>query len=225
MRAAVATPPGGGPFPAVLVLHGSHGFADEYVRIAQDLSAAGVVAVAACWFSGRTGEGQRYVTPIDCPAAPPMAAAADPGAQQAVRALVDAVRSLPAVRGDRIGLFGHSRGGGAALNYALAREDVRALVLNSTGYPGEIDGRASSLRTPVLILHGETDGPAQGGSPVTSVFMAQRFERSLRSSGGRVEAHFYPGAGHNELFANARHYADSMRRARDFFARHLVRAD
>ncbi|HTK86403.1 MAG TPA: hypothetical protein VL329_01665, partial [Nitrospiraceae bacterium] len=32
--AAIARPSGNGPFPSVLVLHGSHGFAQEYVRLA-----------------------------------------------------------------------------------------------------------------------------------------------------------------------------------------------
>jgi hypothetical protein len=33
---AVARPSGEGPFPTILLLHGSHGFAQEYVRLAQD---------------------------------------------------------------------------------------------------------------------------------------------------------------------------------------------
>src|SRR5687767_12486797 len=35
MLAAVARPSGAGPFPIVLLLHGSHGFAQEYVRLAR----------------------------------------------------------------------------------------------------------------------------------------------------------------------------------------------
>jgi dienelactone hydrolase len=38
MRAAVARPSGTGPFPAVLVLHGTHGFARQYVEWANDLA-------------------------------------------------------------------------------------------------------------------------------------------------------------------------------------------
>ena len=53
MRAAIARPPGAGPFPAVLVLHGTHGFAQQYVEWASDLASGGFIAVAACWFSGR----------------------------------------------------------------------------------------------------------------------------------------------------------------------------
>ena len=42
MRAAVARPSGTGPFPAVLVLHGTHGFARQYVEWASDLARAGL---------------------------------------------------------------------------------------------------------------------------------------------------------------------------------------
>jgi dipeptidyl aminopeptidase/acylaminoacyl peptidase len=41
--------------------------------------------------------------------------AVSPAALERVGALVAAVRALPGVRPDRVALFGHSRGGGAAL--------------------------------------------------------------------------------------------------------------
>jgi hypothetical protein len=36
--AAIARPSGRGPFPTVLVLHGTHGFAREYVQLARELA-------------------------------------------------------------------------------------------------------------------------------------------------------------------------------------------
>ena len=72
MHAAVARPPKEGPFPTIVLLHGSHGFAHEYVRLAQDLADGGVLAVAACWFRGSAGSGTRFITPISCPEAPPL---------------------------------------------------------------------------------------------------------------------------------------------------------
>src|SRR5262245_35872111 len=51
MLAAVARPSGRGPFPVVVVLHGTHGFARQYVQLAQDLARVGFIAVAGCWFS------------------------------------------------------------------------------------------------------------------------------------------------------------------------------
>ncbi len=61
MLAAVARPPGAGPFPVVLLLHGTHGFAQQYVQLAQDLARGGLLAVAACWFSGGSGAGSLQV--------------------------------------------------------------------------------------------------------------------------------------------------------------------
>ena len=42
-----------------------------------------------------------------------------PEAFQKVEVLVQAVRALPGARPDRVGIFGHSRGGVATLNYVL----------------------------------------------------------------------------------------------------------
>src|SRR6266700_8452949 len=134
MLAAVARPGGAGPFPAVVILHGSHGFAQEYVRLAQDLAGGGVMAVAACWFRGSTGGGTRFVTPIDCPDAPPIPGPLSPEAMQTLDALVQAARTLPGARPDRIALFGHSRGSGPVLNYIARSDTVGAAVLNSAGY-------------------------------------------------------------------------------------------
>lgn len=221
MLAAVARPQGAGPFPAVVLLHGSHGFARQYVRLAQDLARGGLVAVAACWFSGGVGTGMRFITPIACPDAPSMPKASDPGALQSVDALVQAVRTLPDVQGNRIALFGHSRGGGAALNYAFTTNNVLAVVLNSTGYPTELVGRAAELKAPILMLHGTEDGSADGGSAMTDVQMARNFEAVLRRLGRPVESMYYARGGHNGIFTNPAQYDDEVQRIEAFLARHL----
>ena len=77
-------------------LHGSHGFAQEYVRLAEDLTGGGLLAVAACWFRGGGGDGARFITPIGCPEAPPMPNPASPEAMRTLDALVQAARTLPA---------------------------------------------------------------------------------------------------------------------------------
>ena len=55
VHAAVAFPKGSGPFPAVVILHGTHGFAQEYIDIARRLADSGIVGIAACWFGGQKG--------------------------------------------------------------------------------------------------------------------------------------------------------------------------
>ena len=136
MRAAIARPSGTGPFPAVLVLHGTHGFARQYVEWANDLARGGFIVVAGCWFSGGGGAGASEVTPpIPCPDIPPLGPGDYPEAVQFVDALVQATRALSGVRTDRLALVGHSRGAGeATLKYLLANRNVQAAVLHSSGY-------------------------------------------------------------------------------------------
>lgn len=218
MPAAVARPRGAGPFPTVVLLHGSHGFAHEYVRLAQDLAEGGVLAVAACWFRGSAGSGARFVTPIECPEAPPMPNASSPEAMQTLDALVQAARALPGARSDRMGLFGHSRGGGPIVNYVLGAGNVQAVVLNSAGYPATL---SPQLKAPVLILHGTADSPADGGVAVTNVQMARDFEAKLRSAGKPVEAVYYEGGRHNDIFSSPTQYRDEVQQMLTFLRRYL----
>ena len=218
MPAAVARPRGAGPFPTVVLLHGSHGFAHEYVRLAQDLAEGGVLAVAACWFRGSAGSGARFVTPIECPEAPPMPNASSPEAMQTLDALVQAARALPGARSDRMGLFGHSRGGGPIVSYVLGAGNVQAVVLNSAGYPATL---SPQLKAPVLILHGTADSPADGGVAVTNVQMARDFEAKLRSAGKPVEAVYYEGGRHNDIFSSPTQYRDEVQQMLTFLRRYL----
>lgn len=183
MLAAVARPAGTGPFPAVVLLHGTHGFAQQYVQLAEDLARTGLVAVAPCWFSGGEGAGDQFVSaPIACSDAPAMSAPGSPEAIRTVDALVRAVRLLPGVLPDRVGLFGHSRGSAAALSYIMGASDasVRAAVLENGGYPQEWADRASQVRAPILMLHGAGDTSLDGGSAFNTVEMARNFEAALK---------------------------------------------
>ena len=216
--AAVARPRGDGPFPTVVLLHGTHGFAHEYVRLAQDLAGGGLLAVAACWFRGSAGGGARFVTSIGCPDAPPMGTPSGPEAMRTVAALVQAVRALPGVRPDRIGLMGHSRGAAPILSYVLQPGSARAAVLNSAGYPGTL---SPEVTAPILMLHGTADSPADGGVAVTNVQMARDFEAKLRASGKPVEAVYYEGGRHNDLFSSPTQYRDEVSRILAFLLHHL----
>jgi len=221
MLAAVAQPSGAGPFPTVLLLHGSHGFAQEYVRLAQDLADGGLLAMAACWFQGGGGAGARFITPISCPEAPPMPNASSSEAMQTVGSLVQAACALPRARPDRIGLFGHSRGGGATLNYILQMSNVQAAVLNSSSYPSQLADLSSQLKAPILMLHGTADSPADGGGAATNVQMARDFEAALRAAGKPVEAVYYEGGRHNDIFTSSTQYRDEVQRMVAFLLRHL----
>jgi alpha-beta hydrolase superfamily lysophospholipase len=149
--------------------------------------------------------GTAYVAPIECAGGPPFVDT--PGlerfrvARKSVKTLVEAVRALPDVRENQVALFGHSRGGGAALDYVLLHTGtVKAAVLNSAGYPPEVTARASDVDVPILLMHGTADSPTGGGSAFTNVTMARAFEAALRNAGKVVEAVYYEGGGHETIF-------------------------
>jgi len=222
VHAAVAFPKGSGPFPAVIILHGTHGFAQEYINIARRLAENGIVGIAACWFRGRKGAGERFITPIDFPDAPPLVDV--PGldlrfriAMTSIDSLVGRVINLPQVQKNHLALFGHSRGGGAALLFLLAHPGkANALILNSTGYPPEVVKRSVNLSVPVLILHGTADDPVDGGSTFTSIDTVRQFVTQLRNSKKDVEVKYYEGSGHNALFSNSSQFNDTIQQIADF---------
>ena len=216
----VVRPSGDGPFPAVVILHGSHGFAIEYLGLARDLARGGVLAVAVCWFSGGAGEGRRFVTPLDCPAGTPAKPMADSDqAFATIDSVVAAVRAMPDSSDDQIALFGHSRGGGAVRNYLLRGGSVQAGIMNSAGYEPSAD--LSQLKAPILILHGTADGPADGGSSFTDVEQVRAFEAAARAARKPVEAHYYRGGTHNGMFADRTQRRDEVRRILRFIHRHF----
>jgi dienelactone hydrolase len=197
-------------------LHGSHGFAREYVELAKELSRAGVVAVAPCWFAPGEGPGLRLVSPLTCPTGtPPMTDHQSQHATQAIDFIMRSVRDLSGVQADQVAVFGHSRGAGAAWNYVLQGGKARAIILNSAGYTDELIEKAAQFDAAVLILHGENDTIG----PMTKVERARKFESALRKAGKPVEAVYYRTGEHGSLFVNPTQHADEVRRMRIFLGR------
>jgi dienelactone hydrolase len=221
IHAAVVTPKGAGPFPAIVILHGTHGFAEEYVQMARQIAKNGIMSIAACWFAGRRGHGTRFITPIDFNDAPPLIDA--PGtdrfriARQTIDSLVQKIRTFSNVRLGSLMIFGHSRGAGAALDYVLTHPGkVKGAILNSGGYPQEVIKRASEIEIPILILHGIADSPADGGSAFTDISMTRQFEAALRTANKNVEVKYYEGGSHNSIFNNQAQFDDTIQRISDF---------
>ena len=218
MRAAIAQPSGTGPFPAVVVLHGTHGFARQYVEWANDLARGGFIAVAACWFSRSGGAGANEVTPpIPCPEIPPLGSGEYPEAVQFVDALVQATRTLPGARADRLAIVGHSRGAGATQQYFLAGGYVQAAVLHSSGYALRPWNRAAEFNMPILIMHGTADSFGEN----TQFGLAREFEMALRANKRPVETAYCEGCGHNTFFTNSPQRDKELKRMIEFLHHHL----
>ena len=218
MWAAIARPSGTGPFPAVLLLHGTHGFVRQYVEWANDLARGGFIAVAGCWFSGGGGAGANDVTPpIPCPEIPPLGPGEYPEGVQVVDALVQTMRELPGARADRLALVGPSRGAGATQQYLQMGGNVQAAVLHSSGYALKPWTRAAEFNVPMLIMHGTADSHGEN----TQVGFARQFEMALRARKKPVETAYCEGCGHNTFFTSSVQRDNELKAMIDFLRRHL----
>jgi len=205
--AAVFRPPGQGPFPLVIELHGSGGLKDVDVKWAARLAAAGFISVAGCWESSTVPPNtfQFYeltVTFIACPKL--LAPSID-----AIAALIAAGRKQPGVQTNAVGLYGMSAGGEAALSVVAARHDIRAAALDSPGGGPE----ASSINAPVLVLAGTAD-------EYVSFTTQKDYVEALQRAGKDVEWHYYQGGRHT-LILDPVNKDDAMRRIIDFLTRRL----
>jgi len=228
--AAVFQPHGGGPFPVVVLLPGSSGLHMGHVALAQDISSFGFVVVVGCWQSGAAPR----PNPI-CSEAPPQAAwQADPAANSG-KELLAAARALPGARAERIGVYGLSRGGHAALWAASTGANVQAVVVDAPAHrprvtpvpPSTLDVVAG-LAAPTLLLHGTAD-------PSAPVELSREYEREARALGKPVVAVYFEGVGHQvtlpavegeaESLAAARRgtQARARRQAIAFFREHLLK--
>jgi alpha-beta hydrolase superfamily lysophospholipase len=142
-----------------------------------------------------------------------------------VGALVSEARTLPGVRSDRVALFGHSRGGAAALYYVLETGGVQALVLNSTGYPKLVVDRASAVSAPLLLLHGTADGPGDGsrGNERTAFANVGPFVAALQKYEKPFEKKYFDGAGHNGLFTDEKQHDETVKLVAAFLRKELAK--
>ncbi len=219
LRALVFRPVGNGPFPVVVVLHGSpRGLRQEVLDWGPDLARAGFVTVVGCYFrGGYLRVGDQFVNP--CPEAPNLQ---DARAVENVIALMDAGRRVLGARRDRVGLVGWSEGGGVAAVVASSGADLQAVVavsgsFNYTELNPKIVPLAISLvqnlRAPLLILHSTADD-------VVPVEVAREYERRARALGKNVQAYYYEGGGH-ALFISPLFKEDVVRRTVEFLNQYL----
>lgn len=222
-RAYVAHPKGAGPYPAILILHGTEGFAVTQIVLANDFAAAGFITVAACWFKGsHLPPGWRTPPGIPCPNGPEFDGANMQTADNAL-ALLEFVRTLPGVDRDRIGVWGQSRGATISLLLAAQNAPARAFVAAAPIYAYPKRGGAyrddfpikflDRIKRPVLMLQGTSD-------QIIPVDEAREFEAAARAAAVNLDAEYYPGEGHNLFYIGSQREA-SRDRAIAFFRKNL----
>ncbi|MFM7271517.1 MAG: dienelactone hydrolase family protein [Actinomycetes bacterium] len=194
VRIAVVRAAGSGPHPTVLILPGSDGLHDEYLRLARAYAARGFDAVTGCWFA--------YPDPadrlrIDCSTAPAFTGVSE-AAVSTLDALIAATQRATGVTRAHLGIVGYSRGGGIALLHAartgstLPIVDIAGMVTGQvTGFGGgplptdvNVIPSAGQIRASTLVLHGYQDGiiiPAQSVDLMTA----------MRNAGRDVSVHWY----------------------------------
>ncbi len=179
----VTTPPGPGPHPVLLAIHGGpfrqHGctLLDE----TQVLVSAGY-AVVQCNPRGSSGYGAAHGRAIRC----------GWGGLDAddVLAFLDAVLQDPALDADRVGVLGGSYGGYlTALLIGRTDRFAAAVVERPSTDPADALAAAPDITTPTLVIHSEQDSttpPEQG----------QRLYAELKRRGVPSELLIFPGEGH-----------------------------
>jgi carboxymethylenebutenolidase len=222
MGAALATPAGGGPRPAVIVIHEIYGLNDDIRRITARFADLGYVALAVDLYD--TG-GMRALCVLrtllalqrrDGPAFADLEAARR---WLGARADVDATRT---------GVVGFCMGGGFALFYAL-----RAPVRVAGNFYGDVPKTADQLRGVCPVFGGF------GGRDRFFAPQGERLVRLLAEVGVAHDVRIYPQAGHSYMSHHdgvmaqvaawgpmaagfdADAEADTWRRIESFFREHL----
>ena len=209
---AIIRPPGPGPFPAVVVLHGGDGLNTAYLSLARDVSRAGFVVVVGCWQAANS----------ICSDAPSVGDWVGNPGKICGKELVSLAKRVPNVRPDRIGLYGLSRGGHAALWAASTGAQVKAVVVDAPAHepspmsvyppPAKPLTVIRDLDAPVLMMHGTSD-------QVIPVSQSREYEQAAREAGKPLIAEYLDGAGHMPSLSRA----DARQRAIDFLKQELTK--
>ena len=191
VKTIVTVPVGDGPFPAIILAHGSYGFdgpaaIKSYLNLAQKFSSEGFVVVALSYDASANG-----VT-----------------SGKAMRQITDAIelaKSQPNIKADKICLWGYSNGGAAVLNVAADNPKL-ACVVAIEPYLPRAAGTDKKIAVPLLLVGGDFDTIV----PASSLKV---YEKSLQGQGKKVESLFGPWQHSYEYYA-------MTKRAAEFFVKY-----
>lgn len=213
----LCTPTDDGPFPLVIVLHGSDGFKPNHAHIARNLARQGLAAIAPTWFGGDSQRSHwNELHPGD------------------ITAGVSWLESSPAVDTNRLGLIGFSRGGGLALIMGALMPHTRAIVnyFGLTAWQGGLQefphlplnatdpyDFVRHISCPILSFHGAND-------TVVSVEDTRNLNTACRKYGVRHHYVIYPNVDHSFIWPGDKYrqneHKDSWKKTTAFFKKHLI---
>ena len=181
VRAYVATPPGEGPFPVVIMIHEFYGLNESIVGKAEGLTQEGYLVVAPDTFRGST---TAWI-----PRAIYQVVTNQPEqVNQDLDSVYAWIEAQPNAAADRVGIVGFCYGGRASLSYSLHNDQLAATVI-FYGSPITDPQALQSLPGPVLGIFGGADNSI----PVEDV---NAFEAALSQAGIPNEITVYENQPH-----------------------------
>ena len=214
VQAVLYTPPGKGPFPAVIVIHEWWGLNDWIKGQASKLADEGYVALAIDLYRGKVATTPDMAHEI-------MRGVPEDRAKRDLHAAFEFLQAQPNVRKDRIGAIGWCMGGGYSLEVALQEPTLAADVINYGHLATDTDA-IKKINAPILGLFGGQD---HGITPDD----VHKFEATMKQLGKKIDVKIYDDAGHafenpnNKEGYRADDAADAWRRTVLFLAENLKR--
>ena len=187
MRVVVTAPAGAGPHKAVLLAHHRDGIDKFTLGVAARLAENGILAVTPNFYHRRPADENPHesVTKLK-----------DSEMRADIDATVAAMKKMPNVRADAIGIIGHCLGGRTSFLGAATNDTFKAsvilygggiLVARGDGPPPFDFGK--NIKCPVLGLFGKDD---QNPKPED----VAKVSAELKKHDIRHDFHIYDGAGH-----------------------------
>jgi carboxymethylenebutenolidase len=180
------------PATAVLVIHEIFGLTDWARGVADQLAAAGYIAIAPDLLSGMgpNGTGTSGYPDRD---AVTSAVSALPAGQVTgdLNAAADYVKSLPSFNGKLV-VAGFCWGGGQSFRFACDRGDLKAAYV-FYGPPPRDDAQLEKINCPVYGFYGGKDNRISSTVPKT--------EKEMKAAGKTYKPVIYDGAGHGFMRA------------------------
>lgn len=169
---------------AVVVIHENQGLTDWARSLADQLAAAGYIAIAPDLLSGTAPGGGKTSDFPSGDAAREAIGKLDPDQITAdLNTVSDYVRKLPAASG-KVAVAGFCWGGRQTFRFATNRADLAAAFV----FYGNGPETVASIRAPVFGFYAENDARINATLPAT--------EAAMKAAGKRYEPVTYAGAGH-----------------------------
>jgi carboxymethylenebutenolidase len=175
------TPPGKGPFPALVVIHEWWGLNDWVKDEASKLADQGYAALAIDLYRGKVA-----TTPDE--AHQIMRGVPEDRANRDLLAATAYLASQKNIEAKRIGSIGWCMGGGYSLDLAISDPTLKATVINY-GHLATDDATLKKINAPILGIFGGQD---KGITPAD----VNKFESQMKALGKTVDIHIFPDAGH-----------------------------